>query len=147
MLKREQSAGYMTNWAARLLIRTISPKLEAIGMTVGYLPVFFALTESSRLTQKQMADAIGVEQPTMAATLSRMERDGLIDRTPDPLDRRSALISLTPEAQRKLQLVETAIDETNARAFSLLSADERRQFFEVMRKVVTALGGEWPDRG
>jgi DNA-binding MarR family transcriptional regulator len=142
MLKREQSAGYMTNWAARLLIRTISPKLEAHGMTVGYLPVLFTLTENPRLSQKQIAEIIGVEQPTMAATLARMERDGFIERMPDPADRRSALISLSAEAHTRLAVVEKAIDETNSQAFSLLSKAERKQFFEIMGKIVTALGGE-----
>lgn len=141
MLKREQSAGYMTNWTARLLIRTISPKLEAHGMAVGYLPVFFTLSEAPALTQKQIAEVIGVEQPTMAATLSRMERDGLIARTPDPADGRSALISLTAEARRKLAVVEKAVTETNEQAFSLLTQAERRQFFAIMKKIVTALGG------
>jgi DNA-binding MarR family transcriptional regulator len=141
MLRREQSAGYMTNWAARLLIRTIAPKLEKHGMTVGYLPVFFTLSESPGITQKQIAEIIGVEQPTMAATLSRMERDGLIDRTPDPADGRSALISLSAEAMKKLPDVEAAIAETNAQAFSQLTASERRQFFQIMGKIVTALGG------
>jgi MarR family transcriptional regulator for hemolysin len=142
MLKREQSAGYMTNWAARLLIRTISPKLEAHGMTVGYLPVLFTLTENPRLSQKRIAEIIGVEQPTMAATLARMERDGFIERTPDPADKRSALVSLSANAQTKLAVVENAIDETNNQAFSLLSKAERKQFFEIMGKIVTALGGE-----
>ena len=142
MLKRDQSAGYMTNWTARLLIRTISPKLEAHGMTVGYLPVFFTLTENPKLTQKQIAEVIGVEQPTMAATLSRMERDGLISRAPNPDDGRSDLVSLTPQALRKLPIVEAAVNETNEHAFSLLKPAERKQFFEIMRKMVMALGGE-----
>lgn len=142
MLKREQSAGYMTNWAARLLIRTISPKLEAHGMTVGYLPVIFTLTENPRLTQKQLAEIIGVEQPTMAATLSRMERDGLIVRTRDPADGRSSLIALSTEAVDKLKVVETAVHDTNTQAFSLLTVAERKQFFEIIGKIVTALGGE-----
>ena len=142
MLKREQSLGYMTNWAGRLLIRTISPKLEAHGMTVGYLPVFFTLTEKPSLTQKQIAEIIGVEQPTMAATLSRMERDGLISRAPNPLDGRSDLVALTPLALRKLSIVEAAVNETNDQAFSLLKPAERKQFLEMIRRIVVALGGD-----
>lgn len=142
MLKREQSAGFMTNWAARLLIRTITPKLEAHGLTVGYMPVFFTLSAKSPITQKELAETIGVEQPTMANTLTRMERDGLIARTPDPADRRSALIALTPEAIEKLAIVDEAVLATNEAAFSLLSAAERKQFFSIMRKIVRALGGE-----
>ena len=50
---------------------------------------------AAALSQTALARWASVEQPTMANTLNRMERDGLIVRTPDPDDRRSALISLT----------------------------------------------------
>ena len=142
MLNRELSAGYLTNWAGRLLIRTISPKLEAHGLSVGYLPVFFTLTENPKLSQKRIAEIIEVEQPTMAATLARMERDGLIVRTPDPTDGRSALISLTAKAREKLSIVERAVNETNDLALSGLKPAERKQFFEMMKRIVVALGGD-----
>ena len=78
----------------------------------------------------------------MAATLSRMERDGLIMRTADPADGRSSLISLTPKARDQLAAVETAVNETNAIALSGLTPAERKQFFVLMGKIVGALGGE-----
>ena len=63
---------------------------------------FFALaTSGAALTQTALARAAAIEQPTMAATLARMARDGLIERRSDPRDGRSALISLTPAASRK----------------------------------------------
>ncbi len=42
--------------------------------------------------QTEIAAAVSVEQPTMANTLNRMERDGLVERRPDPDDRRRTLI-------------------------------------------------------
>ncbi|MFD1532387.1 winged helix DNA-binding protein [Pseudonocardia aurantiaca] len=36
----------------------------------------------------------------MASTLARMERDGLVERVPDPHDRRRSLVHLTPRAAR-----------------------------------------------
>src|SRR5882724_11960371 len=49
-------------------------------VAAGYLPVCFALAA----TQTALASLAAIEQPTMAATLTRMERDGLIHRRPDP---------------------------------------------------------------
>ncbi len=142
-LRRTHSAGYLANWLGRLLIRTISPKLELDDLSVGHLPIFFALTEHKALSQKQLALLAEVEQPTMAATLARMERDGLIVRTPDPADGRSAIVALTPLARKKLAAVEAAVDSTNADALRLLSATERKQWFALTRKMIEALGGRF----
>ena len=142
MLKREQSAGYMTNWAGRLLIRTITPKLEVHGLTVGYLPVFFALSANPTLTQKQIVEdhrcrAADDGGHALAHGARRSHQ-----RTPDPADGRSSLISLTPKAREQLAAVETAVNETNAIALSGLTPAERKQFFVIMGKIVAALGGE-----
>ena len=75
-------------------------------VAAGYLPVFFALAA----TQTALASLAAIEQPTMAATLTRMERDSLIHRRPDPQDGRSSLISLTPVALKKVNAVEAAAD-------------------------------------
>jgi hypothetical protein len=51
------------------------------------------------LSTLELCRRINVEQPTMAHTLDRMERDELIKRKPAPEDKRRALIHLTPRAQ------------------------------------------------
>jgi DNA-binding MarR family transcriptional regulator len=40
-------------------------------------------------------EQVSIDQSTMAHTLKRMERDGLVRRLPDPLDGRRAIIWLT----------------------------------------------------
>ena len=112
-LIREVSAGYMTNLAARLFARAIDDRLRCLGVSSGHLPVFFALADGGGLTQTALAQAAAIEQPTMAATLSRMERAGLILRRPDPRDGRSALIFLTPAALEKARVVEEAVKSIN----------------------------------
>ena len=47
------------------------------------------------MTQAQLARRVAIEQPTMVRTIDRMERDGLVTRTPDPNDRRASRITLT----------------------------------------------------
>jgi MarR family transcriptional regulator for hemolysin len=138
--ERERSAGYMTNWAARLFARAIDQRLKEIGVSSGQLPVFFALADGRSLTQKELARVASIEQPTMAATLARMERDGLIERRADPADRRSSLVSLSAEAREKALLVMTAVRETNAVALDPLSEDERAALLDSLGKVIVALG-------
>jgi DNA-binding MarR family transcriptional regulator len=136
---RDTSAGYLTNWAARLLARAIERKLKPLGLWSGQLPVFFALAGGNALTQKQLAAHVGIEQPTMAATLSRMERDGLIIRTPDPKDRRSSLVRLSPLAEKKAEAVLDAVHATNAEALADLGEAEREQYLSASRTIIATL--------
>ncbi|MDC9824027.1 MarR family transcriptional regulator [Devosia sp. ZB163] len=134
--ERETSAGYLTNWAARLFARSLERR---IGTGSGPMPVFFALQDGSTMTQKELVQVAAVEQPTMANTLNRMERDGLIVRTPDPDDRRSARIALTPLGLERAEAAFRAAVEVNDIATSALRPEERPAFHDMLRRVVSAL--------
>jgi MarR family transcriptional regulator, transcriptional regulator for hemolysin len=138
MRRAVHSAGYMTNLAARLFARTIDGHLKPLGLSSAYLPVLFALKNEDALTQKVLAQTAAVEQPTMAATLIRMERDGLIFRRPDPQDKRSALISLTPLARQKGPQVFALVEAVNGQALSGLTPEEAGQYLALLAKVVAS---------
>jgi MarR family transcriptional regulator for hemolysin len=136
---REKSAGYMTNWAARLFARTIDRRLRGIGVSSGMLPVFFALGGGAALPQKALALAGAIEQPTMAALLARMERDGLIERRPDPSDGRSRLIALTPAAMEKALRVREAVAAVNGIALRDLDDEGRASLLGLLKTVTATL--------
>jgi DNA-binding MarR family transcriptional regulator len=138
---RTRSAGYLSNWAARLFARALERRLAGSGVSAAYMPVLFALADGGALTQKALAQHAAVEQPTMAATLNRMERDGLLRRTPDPADRRSSLISLSPLARKKMSAVAAAGMAVNAEALSGLSGAEQAQFYALLQRVIARLEG------
>jgi MarR family transcriptional regulator, transcriptional regulator for hemolysin len=146
-LTREASAGYMTNFAARLFARAIDERLRPLGVSSGHLPVFFALAEGGALTQTALAQAAAIEQPTMAATLSRMERDGLIERRPDPRDGRSALVSLTTAALKKVKAVENAVRSVNAEALAALDEGAQSAFLAALGKIVRRLESRADEAG
>lgn len=139
-IQREQSAGYLTNWAGRLFVRAIEKRIP--NGRAGQMPVFFALVGQRRLSQRDLAIAAAVEQPTMAATLTRMERDGMIVREPDPQDGRSALVRLTELGEASAEASLAAAREVNTLALSGLSPSEREQFMAALRNVIAALDGE-----
>jgi DNA-binding MarR family transcriptional regulator len=139
MLTRETSAGYLTNWAARLFTRELERQLEPSGISPAYMPIIFALADGGALTQKELARRAAVEQPTMAATLNRMERDAMITRRPDPEDKRSALVSLTPLARGHVATVEGVIARINSIAMAGLAPAEQAQFLHMALRIIAAL--------
>jgi DNA-binding MarR family transcriptional regulator len=130
------SMGYLMHWAARLIRRIADRRLKELGLSSAYLPVINALIAEKRLSQKALVQACSIEQSTMAATLARMERDGLVERQPDSRDRRSTLFSLTPAASEKVGAIRRAVEEVNADALAGLPPDQRRQFRENLKAVI-----------
>jgi DNA-binding MarR family transcriptional regulator len=94
--------GHLISLAARGFARLSEARLKPLGFGVGHLPVLVALQDGRVSTQRDLARFAKVEQPPMAQMLARMERDGLIRRTPDPADGRSSRIMLTEAAKRRL---------------------------------------------
>ncbi len=136
---RGQSSGYMTNWAARLFAKAIDARLKPLGLSSGYMPVFFALARGAELSQRALTEAASIEQPTMAATLSRMERDGLVSRRADPADRRSTLYALSDKGRQMSEKVREAGRSINAEALAGMSDDEQAAYLALLGRVVKNL--------
>ncbi len=138
-LNRQTSVGYLTNLAGRLLVRELERHLAPLGLSPGHMPVLLALEDGAALTQKALAERAAVEQATMTATLTRMERDGLVIRRPNPEDGRSTLVALTPLALGKLPAVAEATATINALVLEQLTQEERQQFFTLIRRIIGVL--------
>ena len=138
-LNRATSVGYLTNLAARLLVRELERHLAPSGLSPAHMPVLLALEDGTALTQKALAERASVEQATMTATLTRMERDGLVTRRPNPQDGRSTLVALTPLALEKLPAVAQATATINDLVLEQLAPDERQQFFALIQRIIGVL--------
>ena len=136
---RDSSTGYLVNHAARLLARQLDVGLAPLGLSTGPFPLLLHLWERDGLTQKDLVRRLGYEQPTVAATLSRMERDGLVERRPDPLDGRAQRIWLTKRGHGLRAAAEAEAQAINERALAGLSPEETRQFVGMIQRIVKSL--------
>lgn len=131
--------GYLMHWAARLFRRLADRRLEPLGLSSGHLPVLTALIANGAMSQKALTEHAAIEQPTMAATLARMERDGIIGRQPDLGDKRSSLFSLTPASRQKIGALHAAVEAMNDDALASLSKADRERFRHMLRTVIATL--------
>ena len=133
---KDQSAGYLANHMARLFARGLTARIKPLGLTTGTFPALLELWEKDGLTQKELVLRLDIEQATMANTLARMERDGLIIRKKDAGDGRVQRIWLTDGARDLSQpAIQSAMTE-NAAALGGLSQAEQRQLIALMKKVI-----------
>ena len=77
------------------------------------------------LTPSELAARERIQRPTATRVIARLEEAGLVDRTRDPVDRRSCLVGLAPGGRELLVRVRTRKDAYLSRRLRDLDADER----------------------
>ncbi len=143
-LPRGSSLGYQINYVARLFARALREQIESLGVVPGQFAQLLALYEQDGLTQAELCERVQIEQPTMASTLNRMERDGLIRRVPDPTDRRRIHVVLTPRAREIEPHLISALHRVNATAIQGLSEQEISALMHTIARLIDNLGpSEW----
>lgn len=98
------------------------------------------------LTPSELAALESVQRPTATRTLNCLEADGLIKRTPDPLDGRSALVTVTAAGRDRLRRLRRRKNVFVARRMQELSADQRRTLDEASEILESLLLSEQPAR-
>ncbi len=131
----------LINMASRSFARLGERRVKPFGFSIGQLPVVYLLRHGGAMSQKDLARQAKTEQPSMAQMLSRMERDGLVRRAPDPDDGRAQLISLTEAALEKLPATRAALDEGNQHALAGFSEDEVQMLVGLLRRLNENLDG------
>lgn len=131
--------GHLISLAARGFARLSEARLRPLGFGVGHLPVLVALREGRADTQRDLARFARIEQPSMAQMLARMERDGLIERTPSASDGRSSRIALTAVAETRLPSARDALLDGNREALSGFTDEEAAQLVALLTRLIANL--------
>jgi MarR family transcriptional regulator for hemolysin len=92
----ENSVGFVVNTTAKYFQRSFDLELRRnVGVTLSQWRVVGTLVLQPGLTQKEIADKMGIEGATLVPVIDKMEKDGLLKRKPDLTDRRVNRIYLT----------------------------------------------------
>lgn len=133
-----QSAGYLINHLARLFAGELQARIKPLGLSTGVFPVMVQLWQRDGLSQRELVSRVGVEQATMANTLARMARDGLVVARPDDHDARMRRVWLTEEGRTLRDPAIEAANGLNAALLRALSDEERAVFLALVRKLIAA---------
>jgi DNA-binding MarR family transcriptional regulator len=76
---------------------------ETSGLTPTSTAALATIERHGPLTPSELARIERVKRPTITRTLGCLEREGLIERTADPADRRSALVAINGAGRERLR--------------------------------------------
>lgn len=122
-------------FAARLAQEPWIPDSGAKPPTYGILSVIAA---EEPISQREVADLVGLHVSDMVELVDLMERNGWIARTRDPGDRRRYHLTISPEGREVLGRFDEIAAETEAAVLAPLSETERRTLVALAAK---AAGG------
>lgn len=147
VLRVERELGLLMRRArasSAVLARTVHPDLDA---SAYLLLATVARTPGTRASD--LADLLGVGRGTMSRQVARLERWGLLERTPDPHDSRSQPLSLTPEGARRVAHAQAGRQEYLRRSLDGWQAAELTQLADLVARLNGDLArqGEQQDAG
>lgn len=116
--------GFVLSQVSKAVARAFDDAMTDAGGSLSTWLVLRSLMPGGQQPQSELAQAVGVQGPTLTHHLNGLEREGLITRTRDAADRRAHQVALTPEGRaRFLQLRRTA-ERFDARLRGDLSGPE-----------------------
>src|ERR1700686_4938264 len=113
----------------RALSQIAEHSIEDAGLCLTDFAALEALLHKGPLTITEIQGKVLLASGSMTAAVDRLERKGLIIRSPAPSDRRAKVLELTPEGRR---VVETAFRRHAAElesGMAVLNPSEKRQLY------------------
>ena len=136
---KDESAGYLVTHMARLFAKGLQERIAPLGIVIGQFPILLELWQKDGVSQKELLENLDVEQATLANTLNRMERDGLIKRTKHPADARIQQIWLTDLSKQIQGDAYQAAHTQNEVSLAVLEEAERSQLMHLMRRIIDGM--------
>ncbi|MGX2993682.1 MarR family winged helix-turn-helix transcriptional regulator [Streptomyces sp. JNUCC 64] len=129
--------------ASRLLERVLSDQFATHGLQLGEFDILATLLRSGppyRLTAGALSEASMITSGAMTNRLNRLVAKELVTRETDPDNRRSLLVTLTPEGHRLAGTALTGHLATEEELLDHLDGEERELLAGLLRKLLTGLG-------
>ncbi|MCG4455555.1 MarR family transcriptional regulator [Pseudomonas sp. SA3-5] len=127
-----QLAQLSRSWRAEL-----DRRLVGLGLSQARWLVLLHLSRFEELpTQRELAQSVGVEGPTLARLLDSLEAQGLVTRQAVPEDRRAKKIALSPPAQPLIEKIEAISTQLRKELFAGIDEEELRRCQQVHARIL-----------
>jgi MarR family transcriptional regulator, transcriptional regulator for hemolysin len=150
MEDRLRNFGFLLKEVTRRYVNRFEVRAAEIPLNLAQAKALVRLEKNEGVSQARLAELAEVDPMTMVRILDRMEAEGLLERRPDPADRRARCLYLTAKAKPILNEIWRLSDEIRAEIFAGVSKEERERFMGVLERLyanISQLEGKSSDPG
>jgi DNA-binding MarR family transcriptional regulator len=131
----DEDLGALCARVTRRLIDAERPLLDARGLSMWAYVALTHLAEAPAPTQMALAEQMGYDKTRLIAILDQLAEEGLIERAPDPEDRRARIVRLTAAGRARQLEAQADIRAMESELLDGLSDAERATLREVLAKL------------
>jgi DNA-binding MarR family transcriptional regulator len=131
-----ESVGFILSKLAQRVIRLAEAKMTALGIQTKHVGVLATIVERGPLSQKAVGEALLIDRTTMVQLADKLESLGLVERRPDPVDRRVSLLHLTADGKTAYRRARSLVKEAEAHLLDCLSAEDRSKLHRLLVRVL-----------
>jgi DNA-binding MarR family transcriptional regulator len=133
----ERDLGELFARITERLIAAERPILARHGLEMWPYVVLARLARGSAATQLELAMQVGYDKTRLIAILDDLVREGLVERRPDPADRRARNVSLTPAGAERVAAARSEIRAMETEILSDLTDAQRRELRGVLAELAS----------
>lgn len=130
------------NEASGTFMQYICKELEVIGMRSSYRHVMKPLMEQDGMTQLELVNLTNLKAPTISITLRNMEREGIVRREKNDMDRRETHVYITDLGREMYRKMLEAFDNAEKIMLSAVTEKEQKSAKKILDKMTAALKAE-----
>jgi MarR family transcriptional regulator for hemolysin len=131
----QERLGKVLAMASKLAREHFDQKLRTVGAS---FPTYMVLNHAEAypgLSQRRLADRLGIEGPTLVRHIDRLVTEGLVRRVRDPQDRRVSRVELTAEGKEAAERYTAVANRSDAEFRSLFTAEELKTLYELLYRI------------
>ncbi|MGI9421875.1 MAG: MarR family winged helix-turn-helix transcriptional regulator [Hyphomicrobiaceae bacterium] len=130
-----RSLGFLLGDVSRLVRLRVDERARALDLTRAQWRVLGQLRRREGINQSALADILEIENITLSRHIDRLEAKDLVERRPDPKDRRARTLHCRPNTQHVLAEMRKLSEETRAEALDGVSEREAEQLIDTLLKI------------
>lgn len=137
----EHSAGVV--WSLSVVLQALHAAVDAAVGDVPHGPrgyqVLTTVVHDQPPSQLALAEHLGIDRSVMTYLIDDLEAAGLVERRPNPGDRRQRTVVATEAGRRRLAELERRVQEAEDGVLAALAPDERETLRTLLRRVACDL--------
>lgn len=131
----EPSIGYVLWDVMRLVRKQYQAESGPNCLTIAQAKALFHISLHEGIRQVELAELLEIKPMSLVRVIDSLMAEELVERRPDPKDRRAHQIFLLPAAHERLVHIKSASDRIWAEALRGLTVDERAHFVTMLERI------------